>query len=255
MPIKTVSSKRKGAKSLAYFKGSLQEAKSLNPIQISSAFDKAGVAFENSAKKDEEARKIKESIQRVIKDPHDRAFYLGKQFHKSATLSQIIKNGERASGLIKVETKKGLLLLRIFKTKRGIIIVKPVPVIHGITGAHKSAFEDLMSILEKGFKGGSAFGDDYNVIWSEANRRIRKGFMFAKERKNVSLAGDSYSIEMFAPVEKSCVNFVSSAAPSQIISVDIQLSNSISKETRAERMRFYKEQIQTHFGVPVKFVD
>jgi len=238
---------------MVYFKGNIKEVRSLTPPQIVRILKKAGISFESKSKALEEARGLK---QKILKSKKARNVVpnLRKMPESPANLKKLLAIMEQNSNIRRVHIKGGSILLRIKKTRTGTVLVSPMPMTHGITGSRKTPFEDLVSILENGFKGKSEWSDSCNVYWSKDGTRRRKGLMTLQEYKNPQLTGDTYSIEMVAIAPEGYADFVDTAAAKQILSVNIELSKSIPEVQQRERIKFYTEQIRKRFDIPVKFI-
>jgi hypothetical protein len=160
------------------------------------------------------------------------------------------KNGQK---IIFYKTRKGIIPIKITIGRNGRITAHQQPVTHGITGIKQGAYLDLISILTKGFRGRTQKGSDNAII---STQRLRRGQKMSPELANQKLAGDAYSIETVSKLEsiKKGIH-LKTAAPSEIISVNIALNPELTKAQAEERKRFYRTEIQQKLKFPVKFVN
>lgn len=248
MPLKKTTP-RSGSKPLAYFKGTTAETNALTSKQIQTALWHSGVRFETKTQRTAEIKGLRKKIRKFL--------YKGKrpQVNKPSphNLYALVEEMNLEKGIHKLTTKKGIIGLKIRKTKQGTILITPMALLHGITGGQKNPFSDLLAILEKEFVGGESWGDKNNVIWQDGKKRKRIGIMTGPEYKMPSINGDVYSIEIMGPVQPGL--FIPKAKPTQILSVNVRLAKGLAKAEQEARVKFYREQIKNPFGIPVKFIN
>ena len=192
-----------------------------------------------------------------------------KKGHKGRRFRLIFEDAER--------TDKGWNSILVTNDGKNIQI-GPVSVLHGITGLEyypeaktsnsiygnrteiKDTYSDLISILKTGFKRAPNRHDDENVnIKYKKNTRtsMRDGFgpsWAQKNEKDGVTKGDRYTLEFIPSHGEIELDYASYTPPENILSVNIELDNSISDKEKQKKMSFYKKNIGSKYKIPVRFM-
>ena len=125
-------------------------------------------------------------------------------------------------------------------------------------------FEALKSILDTGFI--SPHGRTDGNVYPKQDREHYFNEMYDSQKAlNVEssiTSGDSYSIELFSTKGYSYsgndplgMHTIEKASPERISAVNISLSSKALSEQREEKIKFYTEQINRKYHIPVRFLD
>jgi len=234
MPLKKRASSRPGFEPFRYFKGEASEVERATAREIATPFNEAGYNLPD-------AESFKAELVKGINE-------LRKSGNNKATLF--------------AHTDKGDIAVQIIKSpgKDGRILIRQHPVTHGITGQipssqrplYANTFQSLLGVLAEGFhkrKSGA------NVILHEGRREMAASLLDLHSAGIVK--GDTYAIELMSGFgenrfDKGGSNFSVGYAPvNQILRINIKLDSYSSKETRKQKIAFYKDALK---GWPVHFI-
>lgn len=233
MPIKKTKP-RAGSKPMTYFKGTTRELAAINQKKALVMAKRAGLRFYSESQATTEVKRFLEHTKTIAKN---------------------LENGK--SVLTIIETKNGLIPIKMTKTRRGKLLFHQQPFTHGVSGYTFSSFEHLQKILKTGFLGRNP---PNTIIKIE---RERQAFpTTARPPKEELAKGDRYSIELMAALGHGETrnmlipgeHFVEKALPKEIVSVNITLDRLVPTKVTEQKKRFYIETIQKKFGVPIKFI-
>jgi len=132
-----------------------------------------------------------------------------------------------------------------------------------VCNIRRDSFDDLISILEKGFRGGGEEDKPNVVRSSKVKRKANFHGYAARARIRKETEGDMYSIEFYPPMDRvSRASYwgndellrVESSPPDTIVRVNIGLNPKLSAEEKKRRMKWYKEKLGK-YGVAISFTD
>jgi len=233
MPVKQTKP-RKGSKPMVYFRGSLQDLKKTQAQKLKKQMERAGVSFRRSRNPTKKVQKLIDCV---------------------TALAEKLETGKMA--ITEIRTSEGVIPIRIIKGPSGNILIHQMPHTHGVRASREgTSFENLINILSTTFRGKNT----PNSVMKSTRERI-SGWatrnVFSPLTEN-----DRYSIELNTPMRHLFeidspygLFFVKKAHPRQIVSINVLLDENASAKVREQKMRFYREQIQKKFGVPIKFVE
>jgi len=219
----------RGRAPVYFFKGTLEEIKSIPDEPIIKLFARKGILFSDV-----------ESGQMFTEFLRERVFRLAKELSKS-----------NDRGMFRVETPEGILLVEVVKINNKYYVHQH-PLRHGIkSSATNSTFENLRSILREGFTG--VIAPNVNFV---SERRTVSSYADPNRTGNRSenqhlIGGDKYTIELMGLTHGNS-GFVGSAHPNKILAVTIKLHGE-EKKLIEWKKRFYKEHITKEFGIPITF--
>jgi hypothetical protein len=232
MPLRSKKPMRKDAARVTFFKGTAEEAKKVSKFSLARSIKEKGMDKKDAT---EIIQKVKETLGKMSPNEKEK--------------------------ILKVNTSKGTIVLKITRTQKGILIHQQ-PLTHGVTDLN--SYSALVKILQSGFHprvstGLSAQRNDQNVSFGESRLRMSH---WAKANIETGITqNDRYTIELMSPMEKQDFRaenenrgLVNHASTQQILGVNIQISSQNAEERKA-KMDFYKKEIQQKFNLPVKFIE
>jgi len=227
MPIIVKPSKRKGAKPIIVFRGSVKEANSIKDREIYSAFEKAGLIVPETVKAFAGRKLI-------------------ANFNK--TLEQMRLNG-KTSGVFDFFRGMDYVSLKINLLQNGRITVHQQAVVHGVrpnSNQGLNSFQTLKKILKEGFVSGA------NQSWRGAGnafvsiKKSSMGMSWKNESKDIS-NGDTYAIRILEPYDPefgSTAVLVSNFTPDKILGINISLNRKLTPIQLKQKKAFYKKELK-----------
>lgn len=149
------------------------------------------------------------------------------------------------------------------------IAITPTPLIHSIrtesygyralteAGLEVDSYSALLNILREGFKSDGSTSENAYLKHSKNHR----GNIYSTESSREDItSGDVYHLELFSqkareenPMHAPSNFILYHANPENILSVNIEIDPSLSKEEQEKKMQFYRENVAQKYALPVKF--
>jgi hypothetical protein len=233
MPLVRRKALRQGRVPMIYFKGNPRELKEIGPVAIRDTLKSADVILSKTR-----AKKMRKDIRALV-----------KTLKPSSSTTYTLFIGEDA------------IPIHISKSRRGRLLIRQQPLVHGVRIARSDSFTNLMGVLSTEFRGSRTVN---STIFPKRQRRV--GWSDQSLIEGVTY-GDAYAIEFMAPAKpvlywresearfrNSGMTQLDRAKAQQILSINIRLSSHQPQERINEKKRFYRAEIQKRHGIPVKFV-
>jgi len=239
MPVRTKAPERENGDPLVYFKGTTQEAGNIGPMEIRKAFGIAGIRLNDEKQVDA----------------------LKKDLSGAIAFLQHSEENRSKGALINLSTGAGVVNLKVSLTEKNNVLIHQQPAIHGVR-KRVNTFDDLKGLLEEGFFGSIP----NNAIVSPQRKWVTSWAAFDDEVMRIARR-DRYSVELMAPpimqvrppediAERHTFEpdaFVHHATPQQILCVNVEFQNGLSKEEVEMKERFYRHALK-RYEVPIHFM-